>query len=155
MNIIVDTMTCTCIVMHFSICQLLSFNLFTQHVSYLLWRDTTSELWTLVHSFTSHNTILLQTLLFYISLQTNIIFHTICLILCFQQAGEIDKHTITLGQSILAVLCAGSKWTTPLLAPLTLSEVSSSPTGSIILVSYWRKTCCYTHHTFLLGSPRE
>jgi hypothetical protein len=21
------------------------------------------------------------------------------------------------------------------------------------LVSYWRKTCCFTHHTFLLGFP--
>ena len=43
MNLIVDTMTCTCIVMHLSICQLHSCNLFTQHVSYLFWRDTTSE----------------------------------------------------------------------------------------------------------------
>ena len=49
MNLIVDTMTCTCIVMHLSICQLPSCNLITQHVSYLLWRDTTSELWTPVH----------------------------------------------------------------------------------------------------------
>ena len=39
MNLIVDTMTCTCIVMHLSICQLPSCNLFTQHVSYLLWRE--------------------------------------------------------------------------------------------------------------------
>ena len=30
----------------FFICQLPSCNLFTQHVIYLLWRDTTSELWT-------------------------------------------------------------------------------------------------------------
>ena len=53
MNFIVDTMTCTCIVMLLSTCQLTSCNLFTQHVSYFLWRDTTSELWTPVHSFTS------------------------------------------------------------------------------------------------------
>ena len=45
------------------------------------------------------------------SLQTNIIFHTIRLILCFQQAGEIDNLTVSLGQSILVVLCAGSKST--------------------------------------------
>ena len=57
MNLIVDTMTCICIVMHLSICQLPNCNFFTQHVSYLLWRDTTSELWTLVHAFTSDNTI--------------------------------------------------------------------------------------------------
>ena len=57
LNLIVDTMTCTCIVMLLSTCQLSSCNLFTQHVSYLLWRDTTSELWTPFHSFTSDNTI--------------------------------------------------------------------------------------------------
>ena len=35
-----------------SICQLPNCNLFTQHaISY--WRDTTSELWTPIHSFTS------------------------------------------------------------------------------------------------------
>ena len=130
-----------------SICQFPSCNLFTHHVSYLLWRDTTSELWTPVHSFTliiqpTANTIPLH------SPQTNIIFHTIRLILCFQQAGEIDNLTVKLGQSILVVLCAGSKSTartspstqhflwhhceeeealppTPLfLAPLTPSEVS-------------------------------
>ena len=41
----------------------------------------------------------------YCSSQTNIIFHTIRLILCFQQAGEIDNPTVTLGQSTLIVLC--------------------------------------------------
>ena len=39
------------------------------------------------------------------SLQTNIILHTIRLILCLQQAGEIDNLTVKLGQSILIVLC--------------------------------------------------
>ena len=57
MNLIVDTMTRTCIVRHLSICQLPSCNLFIQHISYLLWRDTTSELWTPIHFFTSDNTI--------------------------------------------------------------------------------------------------
>ena len=46
MNFIVDTMTCTCIVILLSTCQLPSCNLFTQHVSHLSWRDTTNELWT-------------------------------------------------------------------------------------------------------------
>ena len=36
-------------VMLLSTCQLPSCNLFTQHVSHLSWRDTTSELWTPVH----------------------------------------------------------------------------------------------------------
>ena len=106
MNFRVDTMTCTCIVMLLSTCQLPSCNLFTQHVSYLSWRDATSELWTLVHSFTSEykSTAIITSWIF---LQATIIFHTIRLILCFQQAGEIDNLTGALGQSFLVVLCAG------------------------------------------------
>ena len=107
MNFIVDTMTCTCIVMLLSTCQLPSCNLFTQHVSHLSWRDTTSELWTPVHSFTSEIQPTAIIILFN-SLQANIIFHTALLILCFQQAGEIDNLTVSLGQSSLIVLCAGS-----------------------------------------------
>ena len=57
MNLIVYTMTCTCIVMLISICQLPSCNLFIQHVSYLLWRDTTSELWTPVNCFKYDHTV--------------------------------------------------------------------------------------------------
>ena len=120
LNFIVDTMTCTCIVMLLSTCQLSSCNLFTQHVSHLSWRDTTSELWTPVHSFTSEykSTAIITLCIF---LQVIIIIHTICLILCFQQAGEIDNLTVTLGQSFLIVLCR-----------LTLSF----PIGSINLVSF-------------------
>ena len=73
MNHIVDTTTCICILCTFQYCQLPSCNLFTQHVSYLLWRDTTSELWTLVHSFTSE----IQPtaiIVFFHSLQLNTIF---------------------------------------------------------------------------------
>ena len=110
MNLIVDTTTCTCMLCTYQYCQLPSCNLFTQHVSYLLWRDTTSELWTPVHSFTSEIQPTAIIVLFH-SLQTNIIFHTIRQILCFQQAGEIDNLTVKLGQSILFVLCAGSKST--------------------------------------------
>ena len=107
MNIIVIIMSYICIVMRSIFCQLPSCNLFTQHVSYLLWRDTTSELWTPVHSFT----LIIQptaNIVPFHSLQFNTIFHTICLILCFQQASEIDNLTVSLGQSSLIVLCAGS-----------------------------------------------
>ena len=38
-------------------------------------------------------------------LQVTFIIHTIRLTLCFQQAGEIDNLTVTLGQSFLVVLC--------------------------------------------------
>ena len=96
LNFIIDTMTCTCIVMVFSTCQLPSCNLFTQHVSYL-WRDTTSELWTPVYSFASEYTIYCN----HYSLHfptSNHHFPTIHLILCFQQASEIDNLTISWGK---------------------------------------------------------
>ena len=93
MNLIVDTTTHTCMLYALINCQLPSCNLFTHHVSYLLWRDTSSELWTPVHSFTSEIQPTAIIVLFH-SLQTNIIFHTIRLILCFQQAGEIDNLTV-------------------------------------------------------------
>ena len=54
-------------------------------------------------------------------LQVTFIIHTIQLTLCDQQAGEIDNLTVTLGQNVLVVLCAG---------------VCPSPTGSITLVSF-------------------
>ena len=68
-------------------------------------------------------------------MQTNIIFHTIRLILCFQQAGEIDNLTVKLGQSILIVLCrfhvgAGI----PGVAPHYISPPS---TFNVLLDSYW------------------
>ena len=107
MNLIVDTMSCTCIVMHLSIFQLSNCNLLTQHVSYLLWRDTTSQLWSPVHCFTSDNTIYFKHCSLHF-LQANITFHTISPILCFQQASEIFYLTVKLGQSILVVLYAGS-----------------------------------------------
>ena len=90
-----------------TICQLPSCNLFTQHVSYLLWRDTTSELWTPVHSFTLIKPPTANICSLLLS-AINTIFHTIRLIFCFQQAREIDNLPISLGQSSLIVLCAGS-----------------------------------------------
>ena len=75
-----------------------SCNLFTQHVSYLLWRDTTSELWTPVHFLRlikPPNAIICSLLLSAIIT----IFHTVHLILCLQQAREIDNLSVLLGQS--------------------------------------------------------
>ena len=107
MNIIVIIMSYICIVMRSIFYQLSSGNLFTQHVSYLLWRDATSELWTPVHSFTLIIKPTSIIILFH-SLQFTTVFHTIRLILCFQQAGEIDNLTVSLWQSSLIVLCVGS-----------------------------------------------
>ena len=76
----------------------------------------------------------------YCSLTANTFFHSIQLILCFQQAGEIDTLTESLGKSILVVLCAGSRLLltpTNFLAPLLLVSQQHlqkrlpSPTGSI------------------------
>jgi hypothetical protein len=101
-NLIVIFMTCTCIVMHYLFYQLPNCNLFTQHVI-SLWRDTSSELWTPVHSFTyilssTVSTVYFPQALFIYLLQTNILFHTIHLILCFQQTSEIDNLTASWGK---------------------------------------------------------
>ena len=71
----------------------------------------------------------------YCSSQTNIICHTIHLILCLQQAGEIYNLTVKLGQSILIVLCrfhvgAGI----PGVAPHYIPPPS---TFNVLLGSYW------------------
>jgi hypothetical protein len=102
-NVIVIFMTCTFIVMHSLFCQLPNCNFFTQHVI-SLWRDTSSELWTPVHSFTfilpsTASTIYFPQALFNLP-QTNIYFHTTRLILCFQQTTEIDNLTASWGKVV-------------------------------------------------------
>ena len=89
------------------ICQLSSCNLFTQHVSYFLWRDTTSELWTPVHFLIliKPPTAIICSLLLSAIIT---VFYTVSLILCFHQAREIDNLSVSLGRSSLVVLCVGS-----------------------------------------------
>ena len=142
-------------------CQLPSCNLFTQHVSYLLWRDTSNELWTPVHSFTLIIQPTANTVPFH-ALQFNTVFHTIRLILCFQQAGEIDNLTVSLGQSIVIVLCSGPRqrrnpWCCAT-SYFTVDNLLKS------CCSYWfdkpwfhteGKLAARLHQTFLLGSPNE
>jgi hypothetical protein len=100
-NLIVIFMTCTYIIMHFLFYQLPNCNLFIQHVI-SLWRDTTSELWIPVHSFifilpSTASAVYFPQALFTL-LQTNLFFHTICLILCFQQTREIDNVSVSWGK---------------------------------------------------------
>ena len=70
-------------------------------------------------------------------MQTNIIFHSIRLTLCFQQAGEIDNLTVKLGQINLVVLCrfhvgTGIPGVAPHYTPSpTPSKQPRFPTGSI------------------------
>ena len=95
---------------------------------------------------------------FFILCNLILIFHTIRLIFCFQQAGKIDNLPVSLGQNSLIVLCADSTSTvqTPInntifLAPLTTFWRVAAPTGSITLVSFWGKTCCWTASYLPLG----
>ena len=118
-----------------TICQLPSCNLFTQHVSYLLWRDTTSELWTPVHSFTLIKQPQTANYSFFILCNLILIFHTRRLILCFQQAGEIDNLTVSLGQSILVVLCAD--YTLLLSLVVRPANISCQQPSEVISFSYW------------------
>jgi hypothetical protein len=100
-NLIVIFMICTCIAMHSLFCQLPNYNLFTQHVI-SLWRDTSSELWIPVHSFTyitiycKHR--LLSIGIIYLLTTNKYLFHMIRLILCFQQTSEIDNLTASRGK---------------------------------------------------------
>ena len=121
--------------MHVSVFyQLLIYNLFTQHVIYLLWRDATSELWTpvLFSLLIKHPQAILFTFRNYFSA---IIFHSIRLILCFSKTGEIDNLTESLGQSILVVLCAGSMlFLTPVVRPANSQTATPSEATPF---SYW------------------
>jgi hypothetical protein len=70
---------------------------------FILWRDTSSELWTSVHSFTLLLPFTIYSL--YLHLQTIIFYHSIRLILCLQQTGEIDNLTVSWGKVLGCVVC--------------------------------------------------
>jgi hypothetical protein len=103
-NLIVIFMTCICIVMHSLFFQLPNCNLFTQHIIYLY--GETPLVNCVPRSILLHLYYhLLQTLFtfrkhYFISLQANISFHTIRLILYFQQTGEIDNLTVSWGKVV-------------------------------------------------------
>jgi hypothetical protein len=71
---------------------------------FILWRDTTSEPWTLVQFLYIAITIYYFTCLF-IFLQTITFYHSIRLILCSQQTGEINNLTISWGKVLGCVVC--------------------------------------------------
>jgi hypothetical protein len=126
MNLIVIFMTCTCIVMHSLFCQFPNCNLFTQHVIFL-WRDTSSELWTPVHSFTfilpsTASTIYFPQVLFYFTANKHLFSHYTFNPLFSANQWDWQPHR-KLGQSILVVLCAGS---TLLLVSTPHHQLSSS-----------------------------
>jgi hypothetical protein len=101
-NLIVIFMTCTCIALHSLFYQLPNCNLFTQHVIYLYGETPLVNYGPrsiLLHILlsTASTVYFLQVLFIYL-MQTNIIFHMICLILCFQQTSEIDNLTASWGK---------------------------------------------------------
>jgi hypothetical protein len=65
---------------------------------FILWRDATSELWTLVQ-FLLHCYYCLLLLALFTFLHTTIAFHSIRSILCLQQTGEIDNLIVSWEQS--------------------------------------------------------
>jgi hypothetical protein len=61
---------------------------------FILWRNTTSELWTLVQFLYIAITVL-HLLALFTFLQTITFYHSIRLILCLQQTGEIDNLIVS------------------------------------------------------------
>jgi hypothetical protein len=66
---------------------------------FILWRDTTSELWTPVQ-FPLHCYYMFTLLALFIFSHTTIAFHLIRSFLCLQQTGEIDNLIVSWEQSI-------------------------------------------------------
>jgi hypothetical protein len=101
-NLIVILMTCTCICLHSLFYQLPNCNLFTQHIIYLYGETPLVNCRPRSILLHSYNRLLLHALFTF--LQTNIFYHTICLILCLHQTGEIDKLTASWGK-VLWLCC--------------------------------------------------
>jgi hypothetical protein len=131
-------------------------------ILFYLWRDTTSELWTLVlfPSYCNHLFTFLHCLLY---------SHTIHN-LCFKQTGEIDSLIASWEQSTWLCVCrfhvAASMQSldeAPYINCQLLSQTSKHHLQSSLSLLFkinikpwflnWGKTSCYTHHTFLLGFP--
>jgi hypothetical protein len=134
---------------------------------FILWRDTTSELWTPVQ-FLLHCYYLFTLLALFTFSHITIAFHSIRSFLCLQQTGEIDNLIVSWEQSTL--LCCvqvprcGSR-------SKALDEASYKFSGAVTKlasITFWslafpctekpwflteEKTCCCAHHTFLLGFP--
>jgi hypothetical protein len=136
---------------------------------FTLWRDTTSELWTPVDSFT----LLLHVyhlIALFTFLQTTIFYHSIRLILCLQQTGEIDNLTVSWGKVLGYVVCrfhvADAAKLRPRrgaiyklseavakLASINLRKSVLSPTGSINLGFILREGLLLCSSYLPLGVP--
>jgi hypothetical protein len=136
---------------------------------FILWRDTTSELWTLVqfplhcyHCSTITHSVYFLTYYYYFPLDTLIPLFT-------ANRWDWQPHR-KLGAKFLVVLCAGS--TLLLVQSKALDEAPNKLSGAVAKLAditfsslaffYWidkpwflteGKTCYCAHHTFLLGFP--
>jgi hypothetical protein len=120
--------------------QLSNCNLLTQHALFILWRDTTSVLWTPVQ-FSLHSfTLLLLLALFTFTCILLSYYHLIRLILCLQQTGEIDNLIVSWEQSI-CLCCVG----------FTLLLEEDTPTSSCIWRPYPECHEASKHHLLKFG----
>jgi hypothetical protein len=71
---------------------------------FILWRDTTSELWTPVQ-FPLHCYYRLLLLALFTFSHTITFYHSIRSILCLQQTGEIDNLIVSWGKVLGCVVC--------------------------------------------------
>jgi hypothetical protein len=71
---------------------------------FILWRDTTSELWTSVQ-FPLHCYHLFTLLALFTFSHITTVFHSIRSFLCLQQTGEIDNLIVSWEQNIGCVVC--------------------------------------------------
>jgi hypothetical protein len=101
-NLIVILMTCTCICLHSLFHQLPKCNLFTQYVIYLYVETPLVNCGPQSILLHSYYRLLFHALFTF--LQTNIFYHTIRLILCLQQTGEINNLTASWGK-VLWLCC--------------------------------------------------
>jgi hypothetical protein len=71
---------------------------------FILWRDTTSELWTLVQ-FPLHCYYCFTFTCLFTFLHTITFYHSIRSILCLQETGEIDNLIVSWGKVLGCVVC--------------------------------------------------
>jgi hypothetical protein len=76
---------------------------------FILWRDTTSELWTPVQ-FPLYYYHLFTLLAMFTFLHTTIAFHSIRLFLCLQQTGETDNLIVSWEQSTWLCCVQVPRW---------------------------------------------
>jgi hypothetical protein len=135
---------------------------------FILWRDTTSELWTPVQ-FLLHCYYYLLLLALFTFSHITIAFHSIRSILCLQQTGEIDNLIVSWEKSSwlccvqipCCCWCKGKTWTRCLINCPELSwsyqaspsEVWLFPTGSINLGFLLREDLLLCSSYFPLGVP--